>query len=178
MAIKKKLSEFGHHRPSMRDVARRLAELHMHVIEQGKLLARVSIITREIQRRQGDPGLSREDTAEVIATFGRSIDRLRRVANDPDNPDPGAGLPIRKKAGSMATAAEQKAALLAQAKTLDDITTNIAADIVRLKGRISTGMTEADVAEVTAGFDGVASRLTAVATDPDNPDPEAPPATV
>ena len=67
-----------------------------------------------------------------------------------------------------------KAELLALAKTLSDITDNIAADIVRLKALIVPGMDDAAVAEVQAAFQAVADRLQAVANDPDNPDPDAP----
>lgn len=67
-----------------------------------------------------------------------------------------------------------KTELLALAAEIAGITDNIAADIVRLKALIVPGMTEPDVAEVQAAFQGVADRLKAVANDPDNPDPEAP----
>ena len=68
----------------------------------------------------------------------------------------------------MATA-ELKAAL----KKIDTATDNIAADIQRLKEKVTTGMSDADVAEVQADADRIASRLEGIAADPDNPDPAA-----
>jgi hypothetical protein len=168
-AVVRQQSEFAPHRPTMRDVGRMLMDLHRHMEAQGVVLEG---LRRDVKRLQPPDGLSAQDTAEVGAAFGASIDRLARVANDPDNPDARAAL---KPGRATMTAADQKAALKKQAQELDDITTNIAADIDRLKEKVSTGMNDADVAEVAAGFEAVASRLRAVANDPDNPDPEAPP---
>lgn len=58
---------------------------------------------------------------------------------------------------------------LALLKRMDVATTNIAADIRRLKDKT-------DDPEVKAGLEAQASRLEAMAADPENPDPEAPPA--
>jgi len=105
-------SEFGHHKPTMRDVARMLSDIHTHVLEQRKLL-----------------------------------ERMMHMSKDQ----------------------------LALLKRMDDATTNIAADIQRLKGTIVPGMSDVEVAEAQAALDAVATRLEAVANDPENPDPEAPP---
>lgn len=51
--------------------------------------------------------------------------------------------------------------------------TNIAADIQRLKDRIATGMTPAEVAEVQGEAQRIATLLEGVADDPDNPEPAA-----
>lgn len=66
----------------------------------------------------------------------------------------------------MATV-ELKAALA----KIDTATDNIAADIVRLKAKIGTGMSDADVAEVQAEADKLVKKLEGLAADPDNPDP-------
>jgi hypothetical protein len=68
----------------------------------------------------------------------------------------------------MATA-ELKAALA----KIDAATDNIAADIKRLKDKVGTGMSDADVASVQAEADRIASKLEGIAADPDNPDPVA-----
>jgi hypothetical protein len=65
--------------------------------------------------------------------------------------------------------AEIKAALA----KIDTATDNIAADIVRLKEKIGTGMTDAEVAEVQAGLDKTVTKLEGIAADPDNPEPVA-----
>lgn len=63
--------------------------------------------------------------------------------------------------------AELKAAL----KKIDTATDNIAADIQRLKEKIGTGMSDADVASVQAEADRIADRLTAIAADTEDPTP-------
>lgn len=65
--------------------------------------------------------------------------------------------------------AELKAAL----KKIDTATDNIAADLVRLKERIGTGMTDAEVADVQAEADRLATKLEGIAADPENPDAAA-----
>jgi len=71
------------------------------------------------------------------------------------------------------------AELKAGMKRIDAATTNIAADLKRLKDKVGTGMTDAEVADVQAAIDAQATRLEGMANDPDNPDPpvEVPPAT-
>jgi hypothetical protein len=54
---------------------------------------------------------------------------------------------------------------------IDTATTNIAADLTAIKAKIGTGMSDADVAEVTAGLEAAASRLEAL--DAENPDGQA-----
>lgn len=56
---------------------------------------------------------------------------------------------------------------------INDATNNIAADIVRLKERISTGLSQADVDAIQAQLQNAATALEAVANDPENPDPQA-----
>ena len=69
----------------------------------------------------------------------------------------------------LMASAELKAAL----KKIDTATDNIAADIVRLKARIGTGMSDAEVADVQAEADRLATKLEGIAADPENPDPAA-----
>ncbi len=54
---------------------------------------------------------------------------------------------------------------------IDTATTNIAADLTAIKAKIGTGMSDADVAEVTAGLEAAAARLEAL--DAENPDGQA-----
>lgn len=70
----------------------------------------------------------------------------------------------------LMASAELKAALA----KIDTATDNIAADIRRLKDKIGTGMTEAEVAAVQADADRLVTKLEGIAADPDNPDPEPP----
>lgn len=56
---------------------------------------------------------------------------------------------------------------------IDSATNNIAADIQRLKDKITSSMSPADVADVKAQLDAAVSRLEGIAADPDNPDPAA-----
>jgi len=67
----------------------------------------------------------------------------------------------------LMASAELKAALA----KIDTATDNIAADIQRLKAKIGTGMSDADVAEVQAKADAIVTKLEGIAADPDNPDP-------
>lgn len=102
---KRRSSALRHHRPTLRDVARRLSDLHTHVLEQGKLLERLLTMSKN------------------------QLEALKRI---------------------------------------DAATTNIAGDIRRLKDKV-------DDPEVNAELEKQASRLEAMAADPENPDPEAPP---
>lgn len=54
---------------------------------------------------------------------------------------------------------------------IDTATTNIAADLTAIKAKIGTGMSDADVAEVTAGLEAAAEKLEAL--DAENPDGQA-----
>ncbi len=54
---------------------------------------------------------------------------------------------------------------------IDTATTNIAADLTAIKAKIGTGMSDADVAEVTAGLEAAAARLEAL--DAENPEGQA-----
>jgi hypothetical protein len=63
--------------------------------------------------------------------------------------------------------AELKAALA----KIDTATDNIAADIQRLKDKVGTGMSDAEVAEVQDLATAIAAKLEGIAADPDNPDP-------
>ena len=54
---------------------------------------------------------------------------------------------------------------------IDTATTNIAADLTAIKAKIGTGMSEADVAEVTAGLEAAAARLESL--DAENPEGQA-----
>jgi hypothetical protein len=56
---------------------------------------------------------------------------------------------------------------------IDAATTAIAAKLTALLAKIGTGMSDADVAEVTAGLEAEASKLEGIAADPDNPVPPA-----
>lgn len=62
-------------------------------------------------------------------------------------------------------------AIKAALAKIDTATDNIAADIQRLKDRIGTGMSDAEVAEVQAEADRISAKLEGIAADPDNPDP-------
>lgn len=52
---------------------------------------------------------------------------------------------------------------------IDTATTGIATRIEALIAKIGTGMSEADVAEVTVGLKAEATKLEGMATDPENP---------
>jgi len=78
-------------------------------------------------------------------------------------------IQIQGVENAMATA-EVKAAL----GRIDATTNNIAADVKRLKDKVGTGMSEAEVAEVQADAERIATRLEGIANDPDNPDPDQP----
>lgn len=169
------------------DLVQRLDDIHGHVQALDSGLAQLDEMLKRIVAIQAQEkalaaavkklgttpsgGLSAADTAEVIAAFRAVAVRLSAVANDPDNPDPEAAVTSRRTRRPVMAKAE----LLALAATFDEITNNIAGDILRLKAKIVPGMSDADVAEVQAAFEGVASRLQAVANDPDNPDPIGPP---
>jgi hypothetical protein len=64
---------------------------------------------------------------------------------------------------------------LASLKRIEKANANIAADIRRLKDRVVSGMSDADVAEVQLEMDKQADALEGTSNDPDNPDPDAPP---
>ncbi len=72
----------------------------------------------------------------------------------------------------MATSAENAAALAAIKQQITDSTANLAADIANLSGQVGTGMTQADVDAVQAGFQEVADKLKALA----DVTPDVPPA--
>ena len=71
----------------------------------------------------------------------------------------------------MAVADDIKAALA----NLDAETTAIGALITKLAGGIKNSMTDAEVADVKAGFDTLSQRLTTLAVDPTQPVPPVPP---
>lgn len=73
------------------------------------------------------------------------------------------------------TAADDLKAGIAQ---INEATNNIASDIQRLKDKISSSMSAADVADVQGELTGAVSRLQGLAADPDNPDPAATPTPV
>jgi len=54
---------------------------------------------------------------------------------------------------------------------IDAATNNIAADIQRLKDKISSSMSPADVADVKSALARTVTRLEGLAADPSNPDP-------
>jgi multidrug resistance efflux pump len=55
---------------------------------------------------------------------------------------------------------------------IDAATTAIAARLAKLVGQIGTGMSDADVAAVTAGLTAEATKLEGLGADPDNPVPQ------
>jgi|SRR6185436_2491299 len=67
----------------------------------------------------------------------------------------------------LMAAADVKAALA----KIDAATNDIAADIKGLKAKIGTGMTDAEVAEVQAEADRLATKLEGIAADTENPVP-------
>lgn len=54
---------------------------------------------------------------------------------------------------------------------LDATDQNLAADIQRLKDKIKSAMSPAEVAEVQSALDAVVAKFQGLANDPDNPDP-------
>ena len=72
--------------PTLRDVAQIVAVIaqHMRALE-----AQNKRILIEIGKLQAEPGgMNAADTAEVTQVFTDVTERLRGVADDPDNPDP------------------------------------------------------------------------------------------
>ncbi len=73
----------------------------------------------------------------------------------------------------MATLAEDLKAALAN---LDTETNAVAANIAALAAKVKNTMTDAEVADIKAGFGALSDRLTGLATDPTNPVPSPSPA--
>lgn len=61
--------------------------------------------------------------------------------------------------------------LKALTKAIDDATNVVATEITDLKSQIHNSMTDAEVADVKAGLQAQADRLSAIAADPANPVP-------
>jgi len=57
---------------------------------------------------------------------------------------------------------------------IDAATNDVAARIAVLSGQIANSMTDAEVAEVKAGFQATIDRLTVLGADPNNPVPPVP----
>lgn len=70
----------------------------------------------------------------------------------------------------MSQGEDVKAAL----KKLDDETTLVANNITALAAKVHNSMTDQEAADVKAGFDALAARLTTLAVDPTNPVPPVP----
>lgn len=68
-------------------------------------------------------------------------------------------------------------ALQAALDLIDEETNALAVVVKTLRDKISTGMTDADVAAVQAKLDAVATRLDGIAADPNAPVPPGPPPT-
>lgn len=56
-------------------------------------------------------------------------------------------------------------------KKIDDETTAVGAEVADLKGKIGTGMSDADVTELQGRLGAISDRLTGIAADPANPVP-------
>lgn len=69
---------------------------------------------------------------------------------------------------SLMGAADDMKASIAK---LDATDQNLAADIQRLKDKIKSAMSPAEVAEVQSALDAVVAKFQGLANDPDNPDP-------
>lgn len=91
--------------------------------------------------------------AAVQARLGLLLEQVNRVVTQ--------GVKI------MAAADDLKAGIV----RINTATNNISADIQRLKDKISTSMSPADVADVQSRLSVVADNLEKIAADPDNPDP-------
>lgn len=60
---------------------------------------------------------------------------------------------------------------------MNDATNALADELTTLKALVKNGMTDAEVAEVEAGLQAVADKLTGLASDPNNPVPVPAPVT-
>ncbi len=116
-------------------------------------------------------GVTVSETASVTARLNDIAARLVAVASPSPLPEsPGCQSAHHQRENVMAVPSPLSAAIA----KINDATNQLATVVTSLRSQVGVGMSQADVDAVDAQLGAIATQLTGIAADPNNPVPPVP----